>query len=366
MDAVALHVPKAVSHAAHVLRRDPRCDRVPAGRSGCSRVDLARRGAGAPAVRDLDGPVRRRPAPGHRHRCGDRRPGARACGRSRLLHRFGAGRRPSRDDPDRRRVRRHAAPARRDHRRAGQRRRRGRAGRRRGSERRPGHRGAARPPRRPPRLRARGVRRSARVASCALAGSCPRSRAGSRGRARSRACPSGRRRSRARATRRHAGACRSGSRGRRRRSGTGRVGSAAPGGHADRASAPRATGTRGHRVAIGSRARTDGPASRGRACGTPARSGPSDDDRAPVPGAAEPERPGCASARGSAPSLRPRACDRADAARRHAAARGRRRRRLGPCRRAARRLAAPARRPGRRRRDRGTGRAEGCPYHGRR
>ena len=112
--------------------RRRRC--VPGFDGGCVRLDLAGRRAGAAAVLRRCGPVRGRPAPGRRHRGDTRQRRGRTGRRHRLVRRLRAGRRPSGHDHDRRRLRRDAAPARRDERRARPHRHRGSRGRQRRRE----------------------------------------------------------------------------------------------------------------------------------------------------------------------------------------------------------------------------------------
>jgi hypothetical protein len=137
------------------------------------RLDLAGRRANPPCFHARRRSVRGRPAPRPRRRSSRRHGRARPGGRNRLVRRLGARRRTRADDPDRGRVRGHAAPARgrlgRSRRRGGRR----RAGGQRGRERGLGHPGAARPSRRSPRGGARGLRRSA-----ALVARAHRARAG--------------------------------------------------------------------------------------------------------------------------------------------------------------------------------------------
>ena len=105
------------------------------------------------AVRARLRPVRRRPAPRHRHRRARRRRRSRAPVAGTItLRRLAPGRRPGRDDHDGRRLRRHAAPARRRSRstRGDAVSERDAVGTRR-AERRRRDAGAARPPRRPRR-----------------------------------------------------------------------------------------------------------------------------------------------------------------------------------------------------------------------
>ena len=104
--------------AAAALRRRP-C--VPGLDGGCARLDLAGRRAGAAAVLRRSGPVRGRPAPRRRHRRRARPRRARTGRRDRLVRRLRARRRPRGHDHDRRWLRRDAAPARCDERRARQR-----------------------------------------------------------------------------------------------------------------------------------------------------------------------------------------------------------------------------------------------------
>ena len=136
---------------------------------GCVRLDLAGRRAGAAAVLRRSGPVRGRPAPGRRHRgdSGQRR--GRTGRRHRLVRRLRTGRRPSGHDHDRRWLRRDAAPARCDERRARPHRHRGSRGRQRRRERRCIHRAATRPSRRAGCRRPERIRRSARSAAGASA-----------------------------------------------------------------------------------------------------------------------------------------------------------------------------------------------------
>jgi hypothetical protein len=130
-------------------------------------VDLAGQRSDTPEIRPRRRSIRRGPAPRNRHRrWGQRaRPGARV--RHRLVRRHGASKRPSRDDPDGRRVLRHPDASRFDERSA--RRDRGRGGGRRHD--RSDRRGRARRPIRPPWHQAlRGserLHRSAVVPPCA-------------------------------------------------------------------------------------------------------------------------------------------------------------------------------------------------------
>ena len=161
---------KAVSHAAYAPRRDRGSDRVLARRPGGVRLVVAGRRPGSPAVLPRRRRVRRGSAPRHRRRWRGRRTGARARRRQRVVRRLGPGRRTSPDDPDRRRLRRDAAPARVGRRRPRRRRRGGRGRRPRRPERGPGQRRSARSPRRSPGLRSRGLRRPGRAAAGAHPG----------------------------------------------------------------------------------------------------------------------------------------------------------------------------------------------------
>jgi len=155
---------EAGAHAKDARRRSHARDAR--RRPGRARLGLAGRGSCAsPVLRRLRS-LCRRAAPRHRHRRAGRHGGARTCVRGRLLRGLAAARRAVADDPNRRRVLGHAAPARRDTRRT---RRRGRGGRRRGAqrrERRPGEHRAARPPRRAGHGRRGWLRRPDRAPAC--------------------------------------------------------------------------------------------------------------------------------------------------------------------------------------------------------
>ena len=131
---------------------------VPAPRrSRGAGLDLARRRGGAELLRLRPGAsVRRRPAPGHRHRCGVRRADRRARGGKRLIRRQRSRRRPDADDPDAGRLCGDAAPPRLAGRRSWCRGSRGSGGRSCGKRR-------LGLPRCPARLRSAGLRRPARV-----------------------------------------------------------------------------------------------------------------------------------------------------------------------------------------------------------
>ncbi len=126
----------------------------------------------APAVRARRRRVRRRPAPRHRRRGGGRLAGSRAGRRHRELRRFPADVRPRRHDPHRGRLRDHAGSSRVARGRQGRHGVRGCRGRDHGLERRARARCPVGSPRRSPRGRAGGIRRSTRLAASAPGGSC--------------------------------------------------------------------------------------------------------------------------------------------------------------------------------------------------
>jgi hypothetical protein len=180
--AVALPRTKAVSNAAYALRRDRTRDRVPAPRPYGVRLVLARRRPGPAALLPRPGCVRGRSAPRRRRGCRSGRSRARGRRRRRLVRRACPGRRQSGDDPDRRGLCSHAAPAWRDRRRPRQHCAGGRRRRPCRRERRPGHRRPTRPPRGSGRRRAGWLSRSARAPACACRRLLPPAGGGTRAR----------------------------------------------------------------------------------------------------------------------------------------------------------------------------------------
>jgi hypothetical protein len=376
VDADALHVTKAVAHAARALRRGRRCDRVPGRRPGRGRLDLAGRGAGPAALLARGGRVRGRPAPRDRRRRGSRRAGSRPCRGHGLVRGSRSGRRSRVDDPDRRRIRGDAAPARVDLGSPGQHGRGGRGRRLRRRERRHRHHRAACPPRHPGRSGAERLRRPDPAAAGSSAFDCARAGAGGVARtgAGAAAC-------RGRAGPRHRGdrAGRRGcpGRGRRGRAGCGRAG-------CGRAGAAHGRATRHHRCRTCTQRAAGGRSTR--SVGSRPRRATAPSERAGE-GNATPERPSGAES--------PRLCSVASLRRAERAAEAANRQSAGagpptcaPCRaarrdQARRRAGAPpgahlgrwrprrsavasARRGCCGRRDRGPGHPEGCAYHGQR
>ena len=170
MDAVALHVTKAVPDAAHALRRGRCGDRVPDPHPRRGRLGVARRRACPAAFHARGGRICSRAAPRDRHRSRCRRAGARTRHGHRLLCRRRPGRRSRAHDPDRRRIRGDAPPARLGRRRARKHRRRGRGRRSGRRERGRRHHQAARSPRHPSQRRGERLRRPGRAAACPCAG----------------------------------------------------------------------------------------------------------------------------------------------------------------------------------------------------
>ena len=160
--------PDAVRHSPQlacfrgVVRGRP-C--VPDPDTGCVRLDLAGRRAGAAAVLHGSGPLRGGPASRRRHRRRDRPPRPRTGRRHCLLRRLRARRGPRGHDHDRRRLRRHLAAARRDERRARPRGHRGERDRQCRREQRPGHPAAACSPGSTRRRGPERIRRPARLAA---------------------------------------------------------------------------------------------------------------------------------------------------------------------------------------------------------
>ena len=365
---------KAVSDAAYILRRDRR-DRVPGSRSRCRRLGLACGRCGAAALLARGGHLCRRPAPRHRHRRLRRRLRPRSRRRCRLLHGRRPGRRPGGDDPDGRRVRRHAPPARIGHRRPGQLGRGGCSRRPDRPERGRGHRRAARPPRDPARRGAGGLPRPGGAAPGP--GRRPRTggRAGAGRRARSRrrrsrtgsARPAGGGAGTGRAERRRACAR---ARARRRRQACGDGSAATSGGVAE------ARGWTGADRAVSTSPCPD--AKYLRRGETHADSGDADGNGNRPFACRDPRR--CAEGLDAASHARDRSHTRGNSAARVRPCAGRAVDRTRPdptgdelCAarlRAARfedlRLAAPARRPRSGGLVCGAGRAKGCAYHGRR
>ena len=169
---------EASTHATNALCRGRARDAR--RRADRARLDLARRRSGAAPVLRRPRPVCGWAAPRDRYRRRHRIRRSRAGGRQRLLRGLASAGWAGRDDPDRRRLLGHAAPARRDHGHAG---RRGDGGGGRGPERverRPRDRRAPRPPGPSPHRRPGGLRRPARAAPCAGGGAGRCARAGAR------------------------------------------------------------------------------------------------------------------------------------------------------------------------------------------
>jgi hypothetical protein len=170
VDAVALHVTKAVPDAAHAFRRGRCGDRTPDRHPGRGRLGVARRRARPAAVHARGGRICSRAAPRNRHRSRRRRAGARTSHGHRLLCRRRPGRGSRAHDPDRRRIRGDATPARLGRRRAREHRRRGRGRRSRRRERGRRHHQASRSPRHPSERGGERLRRPGRTATCPCAG----------------------------------------------------------------------------------------------------------------------------------------------------------------------------------------------------